>query len=279
MSTRLFDKGRENLVGAGSWTADTIKAMQVSLSTPDVAIKAITGATNATPIVVTATAHGFANGDIVVQQNILGNTAANGTFKVAGVTTNTYNLTTVKDGLNTTGNGAYTSGGSAIDLTLAANTTDVDGGRNGTDQTLTATTNTLGVLDAADPTFTGVSGGVDAIILYDNTTSVPMVFIDGKQQLVVAADAASSATTVAIEPAAGVVASGVSMIFSNGVTATLTAGINFGDRTITVSALSAGIAKGHTADVATTGGGLPFTGGGGSFTYQFDNGVNRIAKV
>lgn len=279
MSTRMFDKGRENLTGAGNWLTDTLVAMQVALDTADVAVKVITGITNASPMVVTSASHGFSNGDIVVIRGVGGITAANGTFKVASVTTNTYALTTVKDGLNSTGNAAYTSGGSAINLTLAANNTDVDAGQNGTNQTLTSPTNALGVLDAADPTFTGVSGVVDAIILRDNTTSVPLVFVDGKQQIIVAADAASSATTVAIEPAAGAVASGVSMVFSNGVTATLTAGISAGDRTMTVSALAGAIAKGHTADVATTGAGLPFTGGGGSYTYQWDNGANRITKI
>ena len=72
--------------------------------------KAITGATNATPIVVTSTAHGFENGDKVTISGVLGNTAANGTFLVAGRTANTFQLTTLA-GANVAGNGAYTSGG------------------------------------------------------------------------------------------------------------------------------------------------------------------------
>ena len=44
---------------------------------------AITGATNATPIVITASGHDYANGDHVVISGVLRNIAANGAFKVA----------------------------------------------------------------------------------------------------------------------------------------------------------------------------------------------------
>ena len=72
--------------------------------------KAITGATNATPIVVTSVAHGFSDGDKVTISGVGGNTAANGTFLVAGSTANTFQLTDLA-GVNVAGNGAYTSGG------------------------------------------------------------------------------------------------------------------------------------------------------------------------
>lgn len=77
------------------------------------ASKAITGATNATPIVVTSAAHGYENGDTVFIAGVLGNTAANGYRIVHAVTANTYALTTLA-GANVAGNGAYTSGGTAI---------------------------------------------------------------------------------------------------------------------------------------------------------------------
>lgn len=67
--------------------------------------KTITGATNATPIVITSTAHGYVNGYTAVVSGVLGNTAANGTWVVSAVTTNTFELT------SSVGNGAYTSGG------------------------------------------------------------------------------------------------------------------------------------------------------------------------
>lgn len=77
------------------------------------AAKTITGATNATPIVVTSTAHGYNNGDEVVIAGVGGNTAANGTCIVASATASTFALTD-QSGANVSGNGAYTSGGTAV---------------------------------------------------------------------------------------------------------------------------------------------------------------------
>lgn len=65
----------------------------------------VTGATNATPIVITSNAHGLSNGDVVEIDGVLGNTAANGVWNVANKTTNTYELS------GSAGNGAYVSGG------------------------------------------------------------------------------------------------------------------------------------------------------------------------
>jgi len=76
--------------------------------------KAITGATNATPIVITSAAHGFSNGDLVTIAGVLGNTNANGTHKVASASTNTFALTD-SGGSNIAGNGTYTSGGTIVD--------------------------------------------------------------------------------------------------------------------------------------------------------------------
>lgn len=66
---------------------------------------AITGATNAAPIVVTQTGHGFANDDVVYISNVGGNTAANGVWVIKNITANTYELA------GSTGSAAYTSGG------------------------------------------------------------------------------------------------------------------------------------------------------------------------
>ena len=75
--------------------------------------KRITAATNATPIVVTCTAHGFVNGDIVVISDVEGNTAANGTHKVASAAANTFALTDVDFGTSIAGTGDYATGGVA----------------------------------------------------------------------------------------------------------------------------------------------------------------------
>jgi hypothetical protein len=66
--------------------------------------QAITGATNASPIVITANSHGLSNGDEVYVTGVLGNTGANGTWIVANATTNTFELQ------GSAGNGAYSSG-------------------------------------------------------------------------------------------------------------------------------------------------------------------------
>jgi hypothetical protein len=71
------------------------------------ATKSITGATNATPIAITCTAHGYSTGDTVVVTSVAGNTNANGTWEITNTGTNTFTL----DG--SAGNAAYTSGGTA----------------------------------------------------------------------------------------------------------------------------------------------------------------------
>lgn len=82
---------------------------------------AITLVTAATPIVVTSAAHGFVNGDIVTISGVGGITAANGSFLVAGKTTNTINLTT-RAGANVAGSGTYTA--STGELTAGNNTAE-----------------------------------------------------------------------------------------------------------------------------------------------------------
>jgi hypothetical protein len=69
--------------------------------------KAITAATNATPISITSTAHGFSTGNTIKVSGVLGNTNANGTWVITVVDANTFTLNGSK------GNAAYTSGGTA----------------------------------------------------------------------------------------------------------------------------------------------------------------------
>ncbi len=66
----------------------------------------ITGASDASPIVITAsTTTGLSDGDSVTISGVTGNTAANGTWTISGLTGTTFNL------VNSTGNGTYASGG------------------------------------------------------------------------------------------------------------------------------------------------------------------------
>ncbi|MGH3430516.1 MAG: hypothetical protein ACRD3Q_04415, partial [Terriglobales bacterium] len=94
MSNLLFERGREGFLdGTFDWDTNTFKAALLDLDTTDVGIKAITAATNATPINITSTAHGFTLGDLVLIGKVGGNLAANGVWKIANVTTNAFDLT------------------------------------------------------------------------------------------------------------------------------------------------------------------------------------------
>ena len=81
--------------------------------------KPITAITRATPGVVTAPAHGFANGDIICINGISGMTEANNNvYKVANKTTNTFQLNTAAGAsVNTSGFTAYTNGGNIFHAT------------------------------------------------------------------------------------------------------------------------------------------------------------------
>ncbi len=74
--------------GFGSWTANVI-----------------TGASNTTNMVITSPRHGLQTGDEIRITGVLGNSAANGTFKVSVLSADTFSL------IGTTGNGTYQGGG------------------------------------------------------------------------------------------------------------------------------------------------------------------------
>ncbi len=77
--------------------------------------KTITGITQANPGVVTATAHGYDNGDTIVITGVVGMTQVNNKrFKVANKNTNDFELQDIDgNNVNTTSFTAYTSGGIA----------------------------------------------------------------------------------------------------------------------------------------------------------------------
>ena len=80
----------------------------------------ITGATNATPVVVASTTHGRTTGDSVVISGVGGNTAANGTWVITVTDSNHFSLT------GSIGSGAYTSGGTwSWCITTLANSSKV----------------------------------------------------------------------------------------------------------------------------------------------------------
>lgn len=87
----------------------------------------ITAASNATPIVITSTAHGLATGDRVTIASVGGNTNANGDWKVVVLTANTFSIYT-EAGVAGAGNSAYTSGGTAQKMIRLADIVAANGG-------------------------------------------------------------------------------------------------------------------------------------------------------
>jgi len=88
------------VAGTGQWDPNARQSFYL----------AITGATNASPIVITSEKHSLVNGDKVFIDQVRGNTKANSAvnappFTVANVTKNTFEL------IGTTGNGTYGGGG------------------------------------------------------------------------------------------------------------------------------------------------------------------------
>lgn len=93
------------------------------------AAKAITGATQANPGVLTVAAHGYANGDWVAIAAVNGMTQLNGqTYVVANAAANTFQIADVfGNNIDTTGFGAYTGGGTASRIyTTATPWTEAD---------------------------------------------------------------------------------------------------------------------------------------------------------
>jgi hypothetical protein len=89
------------------------------------ATKTITGATAANPVVVTASSHGYDNGDRVFIKDVVGMTQLNNReFTVANKTTNTFELS----GINGSGFTAYSSAGTSgkiVEVTTTYSVTEI----------------------------------------------------------------------------------------------------------------------------------------------------------
>jgi hypothetical protein len=91
--------------------------------TPTAPPTTITGATNASPIVITDAAHGYVTGQQVQVAGVGGNTAANGTWTITVIDGSHFSLN------GSTGNGAYTSGGTAALVAPTFNFSAADAGK------------------------------------------------------------------------------------------------------------------------------------------------------
>lgn len=262
---------------------DTINANLVRLTTADTHVKAVTGATNATPIVLTITAHGWANGDIILVAGVGGNLAANGIWKVANQATNTVELTNPVSGSNVVGSGAYTSGGFAVNLTQLDFMNDIDGCIVGSAVVLGSPTITNGVFDTADPTFTSVAAGaaIQGVVLSKGrggaSSADEVIFLDiGMHIITVNTAASSSATTLLVEPLEKAVNDNDVLTFSDGTSATVNGDAAAGARSITVDALAANVAAGARAlALADVTNNFPITPNGGNIGITVDPTAGR----
>jgi hypothetical protein len=110
---------RNDYATVAAWEAAMLNAQQnafyvdcgLSLNDP----KSIAGASQADPVVITATGHGFANGDRIRIHDVVGMTHLNGNvYKAANGTAGTFELTDLEDnGIDGTAFGAYVAGGVA----------------------------------------------------------------------------------------------------------------------------------------------------------------------
>lgn len=288
MVNALFEKGREGFLdGTLDWDTQTFSAALLDLGTADTGIKAISSSTNATPIVVTATSHGFTNNDLVFIDGHTTNTAANGFWKIANVATNTFELTNPVSGANAVGNGVGGATGYAVNYGPSAsgdNWDDFDGALVGAKVNLTSPTVTAGVADAADTTFTAVTGNsVEAVAIFRDTgtasTSRMVALITGKFIVTCNTQANSSSTSISVEPLPYAIPTSTVLVFSNGASATMSALANAGDRSVSVSSTAATITAGSRALAPITASGLPVTPNGGNIVVAYDNGANKIFKL
>jgi hypothetical protein len=285
MCNALFELARQKFLGATlDWDGQTFSAVLLDLGVSDVGVRQITSSTNATPIVVTtAVAHGFTTGDIVYVDGITTGTSGNGLWAITAASGSVFSLTDPVTGANAVGNGVG-SGGYCVNLgpsTSGDFFDDFDAALIGSKVNLTGNTIVSGVADAADVTFTAVTGNsVEAVaIIRDtgtNSTSEMVALITGKH-IVVCNTNLAAGTTLLVEPLKYGIPNSTVLAFSTGQNATLTAAGNAGDRSLTVSSTT--ITAGGKALAPATGSGLPVTPNGGNIVVTWDNGVNRIFKL
>lgn len=165
-----FVRARKKIWDADiDWLVDNIKFLLIDVQSLTQA-KAITGATNATPISIASTGHGLTTGDFVDIHGVGGNTNANGHRKVTVTDANNYTLQDPVTGANIAGNGAYTSGGFGISLEVIEFISDVSAAIVSRSSNLASKTSTRGIIDAADPQFALVSGATSELIMIAKDT-------------------------------------------------------------------------------------------------------------
>ena len=105
--------------GSVTATGGADKEMLICLGITLATLKDITDVTDnlVSPIVITSTAHGLEDGDMVQILGVLGNTAANGSFIVSSKADDTFEIIDLSGGA-TTGNGDFNQGSPTGDITI-----------------------------------------------------------------------------------------------------------------------------------------------------------------
>lgn len=113
------------------WYVDSaVEVDGTQAETLTLATKAITGATQANPVVITAAAHSYSDGDNILIESVGGMTELNDiTYQIANSTASTFELQTLEGAtVDGTGFTAYTSGGTAMQNTVGEIQTFTAGG-------------------------------------------------------------------------------------------------------------------------------------------------------
>jgi hypothetical protein len=154
-----------------------------------------------------------------------------------------------------------------------------------TSTALASKTVTSGVAGASNPNFVGTanggslaSGHTIGCFLLAQTSAVAggadvaasaqrlILHLDGRVAVTCASSVSGGATSIPIDPLGQDLANGSTVVFG-AVTATLTTGASRGDRALTVSSLSGGVAAG-TAGVSSPQGNMPVATNGGDVLLQ-----------
>lgn len=178
---------------------------------------------------------------------------------------------------------------------FVSDVTTAGGSLVATSAALSSKTITNGIADAADVTFTSVAAGaaITGILIYqasavtggaDVAASAQRViaWLDGVQEVTVAAITATSGTTLVIDKLLAAVASGATLtrISGTGPTTITTSATGAVDaRSLSVSALSGASVVNDVYTFVISANGLPITPDGNNITVTWDNGTNKIFRV
>jgi len=174
--------------GGGTFCFEGTAPGSATITNAIVSTKAITGATNASPIVITATAHGFTTGQSVLVSGVLGNTAAIGASLITVLDVNTFSLN------GSTENGTWSSGGTQQAASVTVTTSASHGLAQGCHAMITRTTGTGGfsINGTWLPLRAGTSASTFTIpcstsgsystggLVGDATTSIPSNAVNGR---------------------------------------------------------------------------------------------------